>query len=325
MQRLWGFVVLIMLAPLFAGLQASAQEPWPSRTVRIVVPFPAGGSQDVIGRLIAQHLQQTLGQPFVIENVPGAGGGIGTDRVAKAAPDGYLLTLSSSGPLANNQLLYKALPYDAAKDFTPIILVGEFPMILITKASEATDLKALVERARAQPGKLNVGTPGNGTMGHLTAELFQQSAGIKLQHVPYRGGAPALVGMMAGEVQVVSDVITGTAMGMITSGQATGLAVTSRQRFSGLPNTPTSVELGFKDLEASVAFALVGPAGLPKPIVDKLNAEVNRYINSPEGKAKLTELGAQIVGGAPEAVTQMRETSLKKWKPVVEAAGITAN
>jgi tripartite-type tricarboxylate transporter receptor subunit TctC len=292
--------------------------------VHIIVPFPPGGANDVIARLLADHFGRTIGGKYVVENVTGAGGNLGTDRVAKAAPDGYTLVLSSSGPLANNALLYKKMPYDPVRDLTPIAFVAIFPMVLASRTSlDAANLQAFVAQAKAKPGALNVGSPGVGTMGHLTAELFQSKTGTKLQHIPSRGGyATSIAALLAGDLDLMSDVMNGNIVEMIKSGKIKGLAVTTRERFSGLPEVPTAFEQGVA-LEASTAFALAGPAGMPSELVERLNKEVNGFLSSSEGKAKLATLGGQPAGGPPSAVSDMMKASIEQWKPVIEAAAIS--
>jgi tripartite-type tricarboxylate transporter receptor subunit TctC len=298
---------------------AQAQD-WPAKPTRIVVPFPAGGPVDIIARLTAQQLTGKLGQAFVVENRPGAGGNIGTDLVAKSTPDGYTLVLSSSGPLANNRFLYKNMPFDAARDLTPIILIGEIPMIMVAHPQvPATNLKEFTELARSRPGQLNAASSGNGTISHLTLELFKSVAKVDLLHVPYKGGAPAMAEVLAGNVQVMFDPLT-THVKHVQAGNLRGLAVTTRTRFAGLPNVPTAIEQGV-NIEASFWFALLGPAGLPRNVVDKVNQHVDAYLNSKEGTSKLAEFGGQVIGGAPARVTAMMESDSAKWKRIIESSG----
>lgn len=314
---------LTAILTIATSFPAAAQQ-WPEQVVRILVPFPAGGANDVIARLLADHFSKTIGGKYVVENVTGAGGNLGTDRVAKAPPDGHTLVLSSSGPLANNTLLYKKMPYDPQKDLTPIALVSEFPMLLASrKTLPPANLREFVALAKSKPGQLNVGNPGVGTMGHLTAELLQTTTGIKLQQVPSRGGyAASIATLLAGDLDLMSDVMNVTIVAMIKSGEIRGLAVTSRERFAGISELPTAVEQGIP-MTAATAFALAGPAGMSPKVVDRLNAEVNRYLASAEGKEKLGALGAQIAGGPPRAVTEMMKSSIQQWKPVIEAAAIS--
>jgi tripartite-type tricarboxylate transporter receptor subunit TctC len=314
------------VAAMIGGSMGALAQSWPSsQTVRIVVPFPPGGANDVIARLLAEDFQKTFGGSFIVENVTGAGGNLGTDRVAKAAPDGYTLVLSSSGPLANNRLLYKNLPYNP-EDLTPVALVAKFPMVLAARNTlGAATLKDLVALGKSKPGVLNVGSPGVGTMGHLTAELFQSRAGIKLQHIPSRDGyAKSIAALLSGDLDLMSDVMNGNIIEMIKSNRIRGLAVTTRQRFAGLPDTPTAIEQGV-DLDAATAFALAGPARMPQPIVEKLNKEANRYLTSADGVARLVALGAEagVAGGPPSDVSEMMAASIKQWKPIIDAAGLS--
>ncbi len=294
---------------------------WPNKPVRLIVPFPAGGSTDVVARLIAERLGQKLGQQFVVDNRPGAAGNIGTDHVAKAAPDGYTITLTTSGPLANNKYLYKSMPYDPAKDLTPIVLVGEIPLVVVsTDKTPAKDLKEFIALAKAAPGKYSVGNPGNGTIGHLAYELLRHATKTDLLAVPYKGDTPAMTDLMGGSIQAIVAPITAF-IPQIQAGKMNGLAVTSKKRFPGTPNVPTAVEQGF-DVEASVWFAVAGPAGMPRAIVEKLNREINIVLDSPEGRAKLEQFGAVVGGGTPEQLDSLMKVESAKWKRVIEEANI---
>jgi len=321
-RKPWLFAALIA-APLIASFGSLAQaQDYPAKPVKVFVPFPAGGSADILARLIAQGLSDKFGQQFVVENRAGAGGNLGTDAVAKAAPDGYTLGLSTSGPLANNKLLYKAMPYDPEKAFAPIILVGEIPLVIVSNPSvPAKNLKEFIDLARANPGKQSVGHPGNGTIGHLALELVKSTTRADLQSIPYKGDTPAMTDLLGGSIQAISAPVSAF-IPNIQAGKLNALAVTSKTRFQGLPNVPTAQELGF-DIEASVWFAMVAPVGTPKAIVDKVNQEANRIINSPEGRAKLAQFGAVAIGGAPERLAAQVATDTAKWKRVIDAAKIS--
>ena len=321
-RKSWHFAALLAASIVtFAGAPVQAQD-YPSKPVRVFVPFPAGGSADILARLIAQGLSDKLGQQFVVENRAGAGGNLGTDAVAKAAPDGYTLGLSTSGPLANNKLLYKSMPYDPEKAFAPIILVGEIPLVIVSNPSvPAKNLKEFIDLARANPGKQSVGHPGNGTIGHLALELVKSTTRADLQAIPYKGDIPAMTDLVGGSIQAVSAPVS-PFIPNIQAGKLNALAVTSKTRFQGLPNVPTALELGF-DVEATVWFAMVAPAGTPKAIVDKINQEANRIINSPEGRAKLAHFGAVALGGAPERLAAQIATDTAKWKRIIDAAKIS--
>ncbi len=301
---------------------AQAQTGWPNKPVRMIVPFPAGGSTDVIARQLAQNLSTALGQQFVVENKSGAGGNIGTDAVAKAAPDGYTIGLSTSGPLANNKSLYKTMPFDAKKDLVPIALVGEIPLVIATNpASQAKNLKEFVALLKANPGAYSVGHPGNGTIGHLVLESFKSSTGVNPQSVPYKGDTPAMTDLLGGSIQAISAPVTAF-IPNIQGDKLRGLAVTSKKRFPGLPGVATAMEQGI-DLEATVWFAIVGPAGMPQPVVSKLNQEINRYTNSAEGRAKLAQFAMVEANGPPELLGKLMDAEALKWKKVVEAAKIS--
>jgi len=301
--------------------RASAQE-WPTKPVRVVVPQPPGGPADIMGRMLAQRLAAKFGQPFVIENRSGANGNIGTEYVAKSPPDGYTLVSDTSGPLTSNRYLYKSMGYDPVKDLTPIVLVSEVPLIaLVNRKVPAKNLSELADLARAQPGKLNAGSStGNGSMSHLTLELFKSIAKVDVVHVPFKSPAQAFPELLSGNIQLIFDPIT-TSIKHLQAGTLRGLAVTTRARFPAVPGVPTAIEQGF-NIEASFWSALLGPAGLPQPIVDRLNHAVNEYLNMSETPAKLVAIGMQPIGGSPERLSALIASDSAKWKRVIEAAGI---
>ena len=314
-------LVLALLAGSLCAGHTGAQD-YPTKPVRLIVPFPAGGSSDVVARFIAQGLSEKMGQQFVVENRAGAAGNLATDAVAKAAPDGYTLGLSTSGPLANNKFLYKAMPYDSEKAFTPVVLVGEIPLVIVVNlAVPAKNLKEFVELARREPGKQSIGHPGNGTIGHLALELFKNTAKIDVLAVPYKGDTPGMSDLVGGAIQGFAAPVAAF-IPNIQAGKMRALAVTSRARVPGLPDVPTAAEQGI-DLDAAVWFGVVGPAGMAKPMVDKLNAEINRLLASVEGRAQLTRYAALVAGGPPERMGQLMAADAAKWKRVIEAARIT--
>lgn len=300
---------------------ALAQEAWPAKPVRMIVPFPPGGSTDIVARQLSQHLSGSLGKQFVVENRAGAAGNIGTDAVAKAAADGYTIGLSTSGPLANNKSLYKSMPFDAQKDLTAIALVGEIPLILVTNpAVPAANLKEFVAQMKANPTRYSIGHPGNGTIGHLALEYFKTGTATSPTSVPYKGDTPAMSDLLGGQIQGISAPVS-TFIPNIQAGKLKGLAVTSKTRFPGLPNVPTAIEQGF-DIEATVWFAIVGPAGIDRAIVTRLNQDINRYTNSAEGRAKLSQFALVEANGGPELLQSLMNAEAAKWKKVVEAAKI---
>lgn len=301
---------------------AQAQDRWPSKPVRIIAIFAPGGSSDLVARQLAQHLSARYGQQFIVENRVGAGGNIGVDHVAKSAPDGYTLALGTSGPLANNKWLYKPMPFDPEKDLSPIALVGEIPLVIAVNPSvAASSLKEFVAASKSASRTLTVANPGNGTIGHLAAEYLRLNTGAQLQSVPYKGDAPAMADAMSGSVDAVAAPVTSLTSN-IKANKLKGLAVTTKTRFPGLPDVHTAAEQGVP-LEASVWNALVGPAGMPKAIVDSLNEEINKYTRSPEGKAKLASLGLVPLAGTPEQLRQMMASESAKWKRVVDSARIS--
>ena len=303
-----------------AAMAADAAS-YPTKPIRLVVPFPAGGSTDAVARLIGEKLSQSMGQQVVVDNRPGAAGNIGTDQVAKAAPDGYTLALTTSGPLANNKYLYKQMPFDADKDLAPVVLVGEIPLVIVsTDKTPAASLKEFMALAKSAPGKYSVGNPGKGTIGHLAFELWRHNAKVDLLGVPYKGDTPAMADLMGGSIHAIIAPITAF-IPQIQGGKMRGLAVTSAKRFAGLPDIPTAREQGV-DIDASVWFAVAGPAGMPRPVVDKLNKEINAILSSPEARAKLEQYGAIVGGGSPDKLGSLMRDESAKWKQVVETANI---
>jgi tripartite-type tricarboxylate transporter receptor subunit TctC len=299
----------------------AADPPWPAKSVRIVVPFPPGGSTDVVARLLAQRLSEKFGQAFIVENRAGAAGNIGTNVVATSAPDGYTLGLPTSGPLITNKLIYKDMPFDAEKNLTSVALIGEIPLVFVVNPSvPAKNLKEFIELARSNPAKYSVGNSGRGMIGHLTVEFMKLSSHLDLLSVSYKGDAPAMTDLLGGTIHAISSPVTAFITN-IQAGKLRGLAVTSKVRSPGLPNVPTALEQGI-DLEASIQYALVGPAGLPRAIVDKLNAEVNIIIDSAEGRAKLAEFGAVPSRGTPEELGALMRSETTKWKQVIDAANV---
>lgn len=301
---------------------AQAQDKWPSKPVRIIAIFAPGGSSDLVARQLAQHLSTRFGQQFIVENRVGAGGNLGVDYVAKSAPDGYTFALGTSGPLANNKWLYKPMPFDAQKDLTPVALVGEIPLVIAVNPDvKATNLKEFVALSKSRPEGVTISNPGNGTIGHLAAEYLRLATGANVRSVPYRGDAPAMADAMSGTVNAVSTPVTAPEPN-IKAGKLRGLAVAATARYPGLPDVPTAREQGV-DLVATVWSALVGPAGVPKDIVAKLNKEISAFAASAEGKAKLAALGMVPLTASPDELGKLMETESLKWKRVIEEARIS--
>jgi tripartite-type tricarboxylate transporter receptor subunit TctC len=304
-----------------AGEIAHAQT-WPSRFVTIVVSFPAGGPTDVLARAVAADLADRLGQQFVVENRSGAGGNVGAASVAKSAADGYTLLLATTS-VVNNRFMYRNVSFDADRDFVPIALIAKTPIVLV--AAPAIGLKGLdtlIARAKANPGKLNLGSPGHGTVAHIAAELLQKLAGFKLTHVPYRGSAPMIADLLGNQIDVVTDLLP-TQIPLLKAGKYAGIAVTGPARSAALPDLPTVAESGFPGFEASSWNAILAPTGTPPDVIGKLSTAVNAYLESDKGKQGLAKLDMQAGGGTPEDLKAFMAREVDKWGPVIKAANIT--
>jgi len=315
MKALFACLFLALAAPI-----ASAQT-WPAKAVKIIVPFAPGGSADTLGRLVGQRLSEQLKQSFVIENRAGAGGVLGSDLVAKAQPDGYTLVVSGIASHVIAPLLPQGAPYEPLRDFTHIALLGGPPAVFAVNPSvPARDLKEFVSLAKEKPGALTYGSPGNGTQGQLVAELFKRLAGIDVLHVPYKGASGAVTDLIAGQITAVSTTLS-TAAGQIRAGRARALAISAPQRLPDYPDVPTFAESGYPDLVATVWFSLSGPAGMPSPIVDRLNAEVRRALELPDTRERVRHDG--IVPNRLDAreFTAFVTGELRRWSPIVRASG----
>jgi tripartite-type tricarboxylate transporter receptor subunit TctC len=317
------FIAGIAGTSVLTGNGPAFADTWPSRATNIVVPFPAGASTDVVARLLADRLRGELGQGFIVENKTGAGGNIAATSVVRAAPDGYTLMFSSSGPLATNKLLYKTLNFDPLADFTPIALLGDVQGIVTVHPSvPAKSFAELVAYGKANPGKLTFGSPGFGLMGHMIGELIQRKAGFQMTHVPYRGSAPLATDLLAGTVNVAVDFIPAY-IPHVKSGAIRGLAVTSDQRAPQLPEVPTLSEAGLPDVNTAGWFGLVGPKGLPEPVVTRLAAITRAYVESAEGRDKLAVIGVRARSGDAAAMRTAQAMEIARWADVIRAAGIT--
>lgn len=306
-------------ASLLAATVAHA-ETWPARPIRLVVPFPAGGGTDIIARELTNKLT-SYGYNFVVDNKPGSGGNLGVDAAAKAAPDGYTLVLGQTSNLAINPTLYTKLPYDPLKDLTPISLVATSPLVVV--AGTATPYKTLadvVKTAKAKPDSINYASSGNGTVAHLAMESFQKAAGIKLTHIPYKGAAQGVTDVISGQVQLYVSSVP-TLLPHIKSGKMHALALTSLQRASDLPQVPTVAESGYKGFEAITWFGIAGPAGLPKEIVAKLNADINKALQDPALKQKLSGQGADVQGSSAADFAKLIRDDIPRWGKLVKDSG----
>lgn len=296
---------------------------YPNRPIRIVVPYSAGGLTDVLARTLGERLSQRLGQPTVVDNKPGGAEQIATSMVAKSAPDGYTLLLSTMTGLAVNPGLYgPRLQYDPHKELLPVALVGSVPSVVVVHPDLPVKTMAeLGAYAKAHPGKLNYGSAGNGTPSHLAVEYYKRQNGIDIAHIAYKGGAPALQDLMAGNVQMMIA-IAPEALPMVKSGKLRALAVTAPRRLAANPEIPTVQESGAKPLDASFWYAFVAPAGTPADIVAKLNSALNAILQEPALRSRLTELNVEVGGGTPAALVDLIRTDASRWKKVIDEAGI---
>ena len=311
---------LLVLAAFATSGAAFAQADWPSKPVRIVVPFAAGGTTDITARVIADELTKAVKGSFIVDNKGGAGGNVGAAEVARAAPDGYTFLMGTPGTQAINQFLYPKMPYDTAKDFAPVSFVVRVPNVLVVHPGvSARSLKDLIALAKSKPGALSYGSPGNGTTGHLSTELFKNQAGVFVTHIPYRGSGPMLLDLMSGQIQLAIDNLP-SAMPHIKAGKLVALGVTGGKSNSQLPDVPpvASVLPGYS---AESWFVLMAPAGTPPAIVNRVSAEVDRILKKPEVIERFKGLGAEPVGGTPEQLGQFIAAETGKWSQVVKASG----
>lgn len=309
-------------ASLVAALPASAQPAdWPNKPLKLIVPFPPGGAADAVGRVVAEKLSEVLKQPVVVENKAGAGTAIAADAAAKAAPDGYTLSLAPAGQLTILPHLNKSLSYDPFKSFAPVSLVAEVPYVIGASAeTPATSLKDLIAAAKKEPGKLSYSSCGNGTLCHLSGELFKNLTGTDLLHVPFKGSAPAIQALLGGQVNLSFDTLTILAP-QVKSGKVKGLVITSRTRSPLLPDVPTAAEAGLPEFVVSSWFGIVVPAGTPKEIVARLTTEINALAKLPDVRDRLAAQGLDAIPSTPEAFTKVIHEDYARWGKVVEASG----
>jgi tripartite-type tricarboxylate transporter receptor subunit TctC len=315
---------IALLAAIAIGAPSAHAQSYPDRPIRLVVPFAAGGLIDVAARLVAPHLEKSLGQPVIIDNRPAAAGMVGTDQVAKAQPDGHTLLMVASSftviPATRSKV-----PYDAARDLAPILVVAKSSMLfLINPKVPAKSLTEFVALAKAEPGKFNYATPGAASQAHLLIELFSQKAGIKMQHIPFRGGNPAMQAMVAGDTQFTA-ISTLLSLPHLQSGSLRAIANGNLNREPALPDLPTIAEQGYPDFEAIQWIGLLTTAGTPKPVVDRLNAEVNRALRDPDLIAKFAQQGLVPAGGTPDDFARTIAADLKNWSETARAANIKAD
>ncbi len=316
----WATAAGLVLAALLAATPGVEAQDYPSRAVKIIVPFPAGGTADVMPRVFADWLSRKWGQAVVVENRTGAGGNIGAEVAFKSEPDGYTLLSAPPPPLVINQNLYPKLGFDPT-EFVPIIIMGRVPNALVVNPKVAANTVAeLIAYARANPGKLTSATQGNGTTSHLTSEMFQLMAKVKLQHVPYRGSAPALNDLVAGSVDLMFDNL-GVSLALVKGGQLKLVAVATPKRMASLPDVPTIAET-LPSFESAAWFAVVAPPKTPPAIVNKINADMNEALRQPEIGQRLAQLSAEPIGGTPQATAAYMREEVERWHSVIKSAGV---
>ena len=303
---------------------AVCAQTYPDKSVRVVVPFPPGGAADIVGRAITQKLTDALGKSFLVDNRSGAGGVLGADLAAHAAPDGYTLLFASSSSLSVSPHIMSKPPYDPLRDFAPVVLIGHTPNLLVTHFSvPAKSVRQLIALAKARPGELVFASNGTGSLGHLTMELFMQRAGIKMLHVPYRGGAPAMIDTVAGNTSVLFAAFS-TVYAQVRAGKLRALAVTSARRIQAAPELPTVAEAALPGFESTQWWGIYGPAGLPAGIVGKLNEQVNKILGNADIKQRLAADATEPLGGSPADLAAYLKADYERWGKVVRDAGIRA-
>jgi tripartite-type tricarboxylate transporter receptor subunit TctC len=308
---------------MLLSASAALAQAWPAKPVRVIVPFAAGGTADMLGRVTAKKLAEAFRESFVVENRPGAGGALGSELAARAAPDGYTLLVSGVASHVLAPALPRGVPYDPLRDFTHIALFGGPPSVLIINPGvPAKNLREFVELLKANPKKYSYGSPGNGTHGQLVAELFKQLAHVEMQHVPYKGAAGAVTDLIAGHIPAASTTLS-TASGQIHSGRARALAISAAARLPDYADVPTFAEAGYQELVATIWFSLSAPANLPAPMVERLNAEVRKALDSPEVRERLKPEGIEPGALSAAQFTAFVAEELRRWTPVVKASGAT--
>ena len=319
-MRVLRWLLVALIGAMLPG--AVAAETYPSRPIKLVVPFPPGGPNDIIARIVvAQRMSELLGQPVVIDNRGGAGGVVGTDAVAKSAPDGYTIGIASAGAIAISASLVEKVPYDSTKDLTAITLVATVPELLVVPAGlNVNSFAELVAMVNAKPGQLNFASTGPGSMPHLAGELLKINGKLNIVHVPYRGAAPAVNDLLGGQVQMMFADIP-VLLPHVQAGKLKALAIASKARAPSLPDVKTLGELGLANVDAENWYGMIGPAGMPKDIVAKLNAVTVEALKSPDVVQKLSTQGANLVGDKPEQFAAFIKTEIAKWAKVVEASG----
>ena len=310
-----------VLAGAVAWSGAALAQSWPVKPLRVVVSFPAGGSADVLTRILAPKLAESLGQPVVVENRPGATGTIGTATVAKSAPDGYTLTCGASTTLTVAPALYSNLPYDALKDLQPITRIAQVPnLLLVSLAVPASNVRELIDLAKAQPGKLTFASGGAGSTQHLAGELFKLMTGVSMVHVPYKGGAPAMADLVGGQVSILFEPMN-SAIAQVRGGKVRNLAISTPARLAAMPDLPTIAET-LPGYETSLWFGLLGPAGMPRDIVNRLHAETVKILRAPDVRERFATLGAEAIADSVEDFAQTMRSDTLRWAEFAKKTGM---
>jgi Uncharacterized protein conserved in bacteria len=313
--------IVVAMTVVAVGTARAQVKDYPTRPIQVIVPFAGGSASDVVTRIMLQEMSKSLGQNFVVDNRPGAGGNTGTAAATRAAPDGYTLLMSTSGPLAANKTLFKALGYDPEKDLAPISLFAILPNVIVINSKLPPKTLKFIAYAKAHPKELNYGSVGVGSSQHLAAAYFEQITGVQLTHVPYRNIAQYTPDFLSGQVPLGFQLLPNV-LGMLKSGDARALAVTSDKRMTALPDVPTAAEAGVKNYETSAWLALLAPAGTPKPIVDRIYKALAEAVKDPTVKARLTEQGAEPVSPGPEELEKFMASETVKWRDIINKAGI---
>ncbi len=322
LRSLWSPCFMLFALGMVGDVHAQT---YPSKPIRFVVPYPAGGPLDTVARLLGQRVSEAVKQPVVVDNKPGAGGNIGADAVAKSPPDGYTILMGAVATHAINPTLYASMPYDAVRDFASITQVASTPNVLVVNpAVPATSVREFIAYAKANPGKLNFGSGSTGSAGHLAGELFKAMAGIEMTHVPYKGAAPAMNDLIGGQIQLMFDNLA-SSLGQVRAGRVRALAVTTARRSALAPELPTIAESGLPDFDISTWFGVFAPAGTPREVLDRLQAEFTRALSIPEVRDRMLSLGAEPVGNRPEEFAAYIRAESDKYARVIRASGAKAD
>src|SRR5688572_18819016 len=312
---------LLLAATLALACGNAAAQAYPNKPIRLIVPYAPAGATDIIARAAALELSKTLGQPVNVDNRPGAGGNLGSEMAARAAPDGYTMVMSASSLHGITPFLYTKLSYDPNKDLAPVIVLAGFANVLVLHPSvKANSLRELTALAKAQPGKLSCASSGSGSTIHMSCEMYKHMLGLQIEHIPYKGSGPAMIDLIGGQVNLMFDNIP-SAITHIRGGKLRALATTGPKRAVSLPDLPTMIESGVPGYESTAWFSLAMPAGTPREIIVRMNAEGQKATKAPDFIKRMTELGYEIVGGSPELMASMIQDELKRWGPIVKASG----